>query len=113
VCFEYLIPYTRVDINLNDKCNPPALLSALRTLRHLVGRVSTISLKNEMTTLLPLFHRALCHKSMDMRKATVFALVEMYIALGEDLDIDGFSDCQRRLIDVYVERHPNRSQMMT
>jgi hypothetical protein len=50
---------------------------------------------------------------MDMRKATVFALVEMYIALGEDLDIDGFSDCQRRLIDVYVERHPNRSQMMT
>ena len=113
MCFEYLVPYTHVDIDLKNKSNPPELLSTLRTLRHLVGRVSTISLKNEMTTLLPLFHRALCHKSMDMRKATVFALVEMYIALGEDLDIDGFSDCQRRLIDVYVERHPNRSQMMT
>jgi hypothetical protein len=47
---------------------------------------------------------------MDMRKATVFVLVEIHIVLGEELDLDGFTDCQKRLIDVYVERHPNRLQ---
>ena len=111
LCFECLLPFTRVDIDLNDKSNPPALLSTLRTLRHLVGRVSTTSLKSELPSLLLLFRSALCHKSMDMRKATVFLLVEMQIVLGEELDLDGFTDCQKRLIDVYVERHPNRLQM--
>jgi hypothetical protein len=113
VCFEYLIPFTHVEIDLNDKNNPSALLSTLRTLRYLVGRVSTALLKNELPSLLPLFRSALCHKSMDMRKATVFVLVEMHIVLGDELDLSGFTDCQRRLIEVYVERHPNRLQLMT
>lgn len=113
MCFEYLIPFTRVDIDLTSKSNPSALLSTLRTLRHLVGRVSTALLKNELPSLLPLFRNALHHKSMDMRKATVFVLVELRIVLGDELDLDGFTDCQKRLIDVYVERHPNRLQTMT
>ncbi len=114
MCFKYLIPFTHVEIDLNSKNNPSALLSTLRSLRNLVGRVSTAVLRNELPSLLPLFRSTLCHKSMDMRKATVFVLVEMHIVLGDELlDLTGFTDCQKRLIEVYVERHPNRMQMMT
>mmetsp|Transcript_34977 Transcript_34977/g.62962 ORF Transcript_34977/g.62962 Transcript_34977/m.62962 type:complete len:1268 (-) Transcript_34977:173-3976(-) len=109
-CFEHLLPFTCVEIDLNDKSNPPALLSTLRTMRYLVDRISIESLKRALPSLLPLFHMALCHKSVDMRKATVFILVEVYFVLGEEDDelelLDEFTDCQRRLVDVYIERHP-------
>ena len=47
-----------------------------------------------------------------MRKATVFVVVEMHFVLGEEFTVDGFSDGQKRLIDVYVERHPKKSAML-
>ena len=58
--------------------------------------------------MLPLFRTALCHKSVDMRKATVFVLVEMHFVFGEERPglMEEFTDCQTRLVDVYIERHP-------
>ena len=81
-------------------------------MRYLVDRISIISLKSELPSLLSLFHKALCHKSVDMRKATVFVIVELHFVLGDELELDDFTDCQRRLIDVYIERHPKNSQML-
>ena len=80
-------------------------------MRHLIERISVDSLKAALPSLLPLFHTALSHKSVDMRKATVFVLVEIYFVLGDELDLGEFSDCQRRLIDVYVARHTKTSNM--
>jgi len=112
-CFEYLLPFTSVQIDLADKSNPSALLSTLRTMKHLIDRIPTDSLRNALPSLLPLFHATLSHKSVDMRKATVFVLVEMHFMLGDDeLGLDELTDCQRRLIDVYIERHPKRLNMM-
>ena len=113
-CFEHLLPFTSIEIDLNDKNSPPELLSVLRTMRYLVDRVSLDSLKAALPSLLPLFHTALDHKSVDMRKATVFVLVELHIVLGDNaLNLDDFKDCQRRLINVYVGRHPkNRNAMV-
>jgi len=111
-CFDYVLPFTLVHIDLNDKTNPPALLSTLRTMRCLVDRISIESLKKALPSLLSQFHTALCHKSVDMRKATVFILVEMHFVLGDEFELDEFTDCQRRLIDVYIERHPKKSQIM-
>jgi len=107
-CFEHLIPFTVVEIDLNNKINPPALLSTLRTMRYLVDRISIDSLKEALPHFAALFRTALCHKSVDMRKATVFILVEMHFVLGaEELELmDDLTDCQRRLVDVYIERHP-------
>ena len=106
-CFEHLLPFTSIEIDLNDKNSPPELLSVLRTMRYLVDKVSIESLKAALPSLLPLFHTALDHKSVDMRKATVFVLVELHIILGGNgLNLDDFKDCQRRLINVYVGRHP-------
>ena len=113
VCFEHLLPFTSIKIDLNDKNSPPELLSVLRTMRYLVDRVSLDSLKAALPSLLPLFLTALDHKSVDMRKATVFVLVELHIALGDnELNLDDFKDCQRRLINVYLGRHPKNCNAM-
>jgi len=112
-CFEHLLPFTSIEIDLNDKNSPSELLSVLRTMRYLVDRVSPDSLKVAIPSMLPLFHTALDHKSVDMRKATVFVLVELHIVLGDnELNLDDFKDCQRRLINVYIERHPNCNAMV-
>lgn len=113
VCFKHLLPFTSIEIDLNDKNSPPELLSVLRTMRYLVDRVSLDSLKAALSSMLPLFHTALDHKSVDMRKATVFVLVELHIVLGDDeLNLDDFKDCQRRLINVYIGRHPKCNTMV-
>ncbi|KAL7518509.1 hypothetical protein ACHAWX_003329, partial [Stephanocyclus meneghinianus] len=110
ICFECLLPLlTNTQVDLDSDTNPPLLLSALRTMKHMVEFVSPSSLRPAVPELLQLFHLTLRHKSVDMRKATVFVLVEMYYALGKELDVNGFSEGQKRLIDVYVERHPKRA----
>ena len=107
--FGCLLPYVRSDgIDPDDASNPPALLSALRTLRCLVDRVAGDALAAALPSLLPLFRETVCHRSVDMRKATVFVLVELHFVLGDGLDLDGMSDCHRRLVDMYVDRHPKR-----
>lgn len=111
LCFEHLLPFTSVEIDLNDKSNPPALLSALRTMKHLVDKIPIDTLKRATPSLLPLLHSTLSHKSMDMRKATVFILVEMHFVLENELSFEELADSQRRLIDVYIERHPKNTQM--
>jgi len=78
----------------------------------LVDRIPTDSLRKVVPSLLALFRSALCHKSVDMRKATVFILVEMHFLLGDELRLDEFTDCQRQLVRVYVERHPKNSRTM-
>ena len=110
ICFECLLPLlSNTQVDLDSDTNPPLLLSALRTMKHMVEFVPLPSLRPAVQDLLQLFQLTLRHKSVDMRKATVFVLVEMHYALGKELDVDGFSEGQKRLIDVYVERHPKRA----
>ena len=111
-CLEHLLPFTRVEIDLNDKSSPPALLSTLRTMIVLVDRLPIDSLRKVVPSLLALFRAALCHKSVDMRKATVFILVEMHFVLGDELRLDNFTHCQQQLVRVFVERYPKNSQIM-
>lgn len=93
-------------MDLDSEVNPPILLSALRTMKHLMALVPLPKLQPVISELLQLCQTTITHKSVDMRKATVFVLVEMYFALGQELNVEGFSDGQRRLIDVYVGKHP-------
>ena len=119
IFFGHMLPFISVSIDLDDRSNPPALLSALRTLRYLVGRLPVDYLEQALPTLLPQCRCCLNHKSVDMRKATVFALVEMHFVLlrkGEETDmglLDGVTDCQRRLVEVYIDRHPKDGKLVT
>ena len=107
--FGCLLRYARADgLDLNDASNPPALLSTLRTLRCLVDRVSGDALGAALPSLLSLFRETVCHRSVDMRKATVFVIVELHFVLGDGLDLGGLPDCHRRLVDMYIDRHPKR-----
>ena len=81
-------------------------------MRYLIDRISVDSLTKALPSLLPLFHAALGHKSVDMRKATVFVLVEMHFVLGDELKLDELTASQRRLLDVYVEKHPKTTTMV-
>lgn len=113
MCFECILPYIyNVEVDLKSEANPPVLLSALRTLKHLIESVSAVKLREAMPGLLQLLHHTINHKSVDMRKATVFVVVEMYFSLGRELNVDGFSDGQKRLIDVYVGKHPKNNAMV-
>lgn len=113
LCLQYLLPYTtRIDIDLNDKSSPSVLLSTLRTLRFVIDRISITTLRQVVPSLLTLFHTTLCHKSVDMRKATVFILVEIQVVLGDECQLlDELSEYQRKLVHVYVVRHPRHSRM--
>ncbi len=112
-CFQCLVPYlSDVDVDLSTKSNPPILLSTLRTLRHLIDRLSLQTLKDNFYPLmLPLFQTTLRHKSVDMRKATVFILVEVYFVLGDEMNLERFTESQQRLIDVYITKHPKKQAM--
>ncbi|KAL3795782.1 hypothetical protein ACHAWO_005837 [Cyclotella atomus] len=112
-CFDCLLTYiANTQVDLESEANPPVLLSALRTMRVLIEFIPLPKLRQVTPDLLQLFHDTIRHKSVDMRKATVFVLVEMYCVLGQELNVDGFSDGQKRLIDVYVERHPKKRDAM-
>ena len=109
ICFECLLSYIcEAQVELESDANPHLLLSVLRTMKHVIEFISLPSLKAASSELLELLHQTFRHKSVDMRKATVFILVEMYFVLGQELDLDGFTDGQKRLIDVYVDRHPKK-----
>lgn len=99
-------------VDLDSETNPPGLLSSLRTLKHLIEFIPLHKLRQVTPEILQLFHSTIRHKSVDMRKATVFVLVEMYYILGQELSVDGFSEGQKRLIDVYIERHPKKNAMI-
>jgi len=112
-CFQCLVPFLNdTDVDLSTKSNPPILLSTLRTLRHLIDRISPKTLENNFhSLLLPLFLTTLRHKSVDMRKATIFILVEVYFVLGDGMNMDNFTESQQRLIDVYITKHPKKQAM--
>lgn len=117
VYFEELLPYTtgteveealqrpRSNTFPSSIGNPSKLLSALRTMRYLIDKISTDSLRNALPSLMQLFQKTLSHASVDLRKATVFNLVEMHFVLGDELTLNGFTDSQRQLVGIYIQRH--------
>eukprot|EP00985_Skeletonema_marinoi_P016929 scaffold9212_cov164-Skeletonema_marinoi.AAC.1 len=117
VCFEELLPYAtgeeveealqrpRCNTLPSNTSNPAKLLSTLRTMRYLIDKIPTDSLRKALPPLMQLFQTTLSHSSVDLRKATVFILVEMHFVLGDELILDEFTDSQRQLVGIYINRH--------
>jgi len=105
-CFKDLLPYFSIDIDLNDEKDSPDVLSVIRVMRNLVPKVSPESLEVALPLMLSFFRTTIEHVSVHFRKASVFALVEMFFVLGDDLiNLDTFKDCQQRLLQAYIEKH--------
>jgi len=100
-CFNFSI-----DIDLNDEKDSPDVLSAIRVMRYLIPKVSPESLEVALPLMLSFFRTTIEHVSVHFRKASVFALVELFFVLGDDLiNLDTFKDCQQRLLQAYIEKH--------
>lgn len=42
----------------------------------------------------------------------MFILVEIHFVLGDEVNFDELSECQQRLIDVYIEKHPKKKAQL-
>ena len=51
-----------------------------------------------LSQLLSLLRKAVNHNSLDMRKATLSVLTKLHFVLGDQLDLSGVSDRNRRAI---------------
>ena len=117
ICFKELLTYTtgtkveealqRLHSSTLPSINGDLskLLSTLRSMRYLIDKIPKESLRNALPPLMRLFQRSLSHSSVDLRKATVFVLVEIHFALGDELCLDDFTDSQKQLVGIYVKRH--------
>lgn len=76
----------------------------------MIEKISTDSLRKALPSLMQLFQTTLSHTSVDLRKATVFILVEMHFVLGDELILDEFTDSQRQLVGIYIDRHNKNTQ---
>lgn len=60
--------------------------------------------------LFPLRLQGYKHEAAEVRKAVVFALVEVYLVMGEDLQphLEPLSPSQLKLLRIYVKRSQDR-----
>lgn len=144
LCLRSLLPYLKLSSsddgeNGDDEWAIPLL--ALRTLCKLADRVPARNLLEALSStsgsssgLGACLVMGMRHKAVDVRKAAIFAAVEMHFAVagdggaGEgadgDGDVDGFNDAvlsrldgltaaNRKLISIYIERHPKTTAAAT
>ena len=99
-CLKVITPY------LGRPDEETVILSCVRTLQKFVGRIPSPSLVGSLSLIMPPLVGCFSSPSVDMRKAVVFAIVEIYFVLG-DVAMPYLSDlsaAQLKLISIYVER---------
>jgi CLIP-associating protein 1/2 len=107
-CLYSLLPFLCGDLEADENGTPSVILVSLRTLAFLVERVPNSMLQDVKPSLIPCLSQSLHNRSVDMRKAAVFVLVEIHFALG-----NGFLNsqelaltaAQQKLISIYIQRH--------
>lgn len=112
LCLDALLPYLNDDdvLDGNDEIEngtPSVVLCALRTATKLVKRVRPEALLDALPSLAPCLYASVRHRAVDMRKAAVFVVVELYFAIGGDVlsRLDRLNAAQLKLVSIYIERH--------
>ena len=82
------------------------LQAAIRTLSKLVPHVPPPALLESLPSMLPGLFEAFRHTNADVRKAVVFALVDMYMVLGPRFEdyLGELNASQLRLVRIYINR---------
>lgn len=105
-CFHSIRPF--IDISPgNGLVSSNVALSGLRTMIKLAPRLDKAFWKDLLPTLFPSLLRTIIHDSVDIRKATVFLLVEVVVTVDEGdltLFLDQLTLAQRRLVSYYVDQ---------
>lgn len=96
---------TRTDTSMADE-NAAAALLTLRALSKVIGRIPKEDVRKSLPSLKPVIFASLSNSQVDMRKATVFLIVEMHESLGDDVlnELESISPAQQKLISIYINR---------
>eukprot|EP00002_Diphylleia_rotans_P034046 TRINITY_DN7287_c0_g1_i1.p1 TRINITY_DN7287_c0_g1~~TRINITY_DN7287_c0_g1_i1.p1 ORF type:complete len:1366 (-),score=285.51 TRINITY_DN7287_c0_g1_i1:467-4564(-) len=102
LCFEHLI------ITIGKE-PPPVLQLAIRALSKTFASLSVSYLQSKLPYLIPPLFQSFVHDAPDVRKAVVYALVDLYKCLGSDLEpyFETLSGTQRKLVQLYISRMAN------
>ena len=99
-CLKVMTPY------LSRTDDDTIVLSCMRTIRFVLRRCSSPTLTDALPLLLPSLVSSINSASVDLRKAVVFALVEIYFVMGDKLFpyLGDLTPAQLKLVTIYVER---------
>jgi hypothetical protein len=99
-CLKVITPY------LGRGGDETIILSCVRTLQKFVGRIPSPALMSNLTLIMPSLVACFSSPSVDMRKAVVFAIVEVYFVLGDALmpHLSELNAAQLKLITIYIDR---------
>ncbi|KAJ1639527.1 armadillo-type protein, partial [Pavlovales sp. CCMP2436] len=98
-CLAVLIPVAARE-------ETPVLQASIRLISRIVPRMGAAELQQLLPQLLPPLFDAFKSPSADVRKAVVFALVDMYLVLGDELTphLSELSTSQLKLVTIYINR---------
>ena len=82
------------------------LLAAIKLMTKILKKLSTEQLRPLTDEITPGLIKGYKHPLAEVRKGVVFALVEMHLVLGEELNahLGGLSSSQQKLLGIYIKR---------
>eukprot|EP00824_Muranothrix_gubernata_P015246 TRINITY_DN3166_c0_g1_i1.p1 TRINITY_DN3166_c0_g1~~TRINITY_DN3166_c0_g1_i1.p1 ORF type:complete len:1165 (+),score=209.18 TRINITY_DN3166_c0_g1_i1:276-3497(+) len=82
------------------------LQASIRLLAKIVSRLPADSLKEKLNAILPGLFDAFRNPNADVRKAVVFALVDMYLVMGDEFEpfLKDLNTSQYKLVSIYIQR---------
>lgn len=82
------------------------LLAAIKLLTKILKKLSPAELSTLTVEIVPGLIQGYKHPLAEVRKGVVFALVEMYLVLGDELNVHlgELSSSQRKLLGIYIKR---------
>ena len=111
-CLHALLPYMKVSDTENSNGNGDSSDCVVVRLRltifcKLARRVPVREMRDVLPVLKQCVYTAVSHNAVDVRKAAIFAVVEVCIVLGKEFisEFDELNPAQLRLVTIYIERH--------
>jgi CLIP-associating protein 1/2 len=91
--------------------SPHVRLVALHILAVIIKHLNSAQLLAELPTMIPSILPSFGSSLVDLRKAIVFVLVEIYLVVGDALHdfVSDLSPPQKKLLTIYIERQLNVS----
>jgi hypothetical protein len=100
-----LIPYS----NVNDVkgSSPHVRLIALHSMTSIIRNLSSPQILENINSLINIVLPSLSSTLVDLRKASIFLLVEIYIVIGDALYpyVQDIPTSQKKLLTIYIQKH--------
>mmetsp|Transcript_11929 Transcript_11929/g.15498 ORF Transcript_11929/g.15498 Transcript_11929/m.15498 type:complete len:408 (+) Transcript_11929:1-1224(+) len=105
-CFAVLIPY------IQQNSIEPVQLSSIKILCKLLPRTPSPFLVQQLPCIIPCLTAAFSSQNAEIRKAVVYAFVEIHLILGDGLfpHLDDLTSTQKKLVTIYINKRNQQVQ---